>query len=94
MVRVIIFARALHKNIYELRSPIKMSYDECGSQSLYESKPVFLIVVGTVLLMAFGEQFQFSSILFICAGTLIAKMRLSHRRDYLNRGIGRRLRNL
>jgi hypothetical protein len=46
---------------------------------LYEIKPTLLIIMGAVLLMMFEHRFEFSGLLLIIAGTLIARMRLDHR---------------
>jgi hypothetical protein len=56
-----------------------MEKDEHSSQTLYESKPVLLILAGVLLLVMFEQRFEFSGLLLIIAGTLIARLRLSHR---------------
>jgi hypothetical protein len=56
-----------------------MVQDRGSSQTLYEAKPILLILIGTVLLLMFGDQFEFSALLFILSGALIAKLRLNYR---------------
>lgn len=46
---------------------------------MYEMKPILLIIIGAVLLVMFEQRFEFSGLLFIVAGTLTARLRLSHR---------------
>ncbi|MBY4677522.1 hypothetical protein [Marinobacterium arenosum] len=63
-----------------------MSDDNWLSNLLYEEKPFLLILIGTIALLVFdGQVGEFSGLLFILAGVLVAKLRLSHRGRELER---------
>ncbi|UTW12906.1 hypothetical protein [Marinobacterium rhizophilum] len=61
--------------------------------NLYEIKPTLLIIAGVSLLMMFDQRFEFSGMLLIITGTLIAQLRLSRRQDELEKRQQRQQRN-